>query len=146
MRNLKRRISLGVAIAAVGLAAPFAAGSAAFAAPADVTQVSAAAAASSWRVSNLHLDTRPQRGGGSYTVFKLNEAPSVTGSGEYFVYNPGTESVEDLLIGGDAIARTTANWQTATFTPQDEGTRQLRFGDVNDPSNAKVVAEAVVIG
>jgi hypothetical protein len=131
-------VAVGTSVAIVGLAAP-----AALAMPAPQTRVvSATSSPASAELENLEWVKLGQLGGGHIWALKVSEDPGMTGPGSYFLYDPDTEQSAGSFWLGDASAGpTVGDWQSATFLNNtSHGRIEVRFGDIDDPDDATVVA------
>ncbi|MEU3283268.1 hypothetical protein [Streptomyces antibioticus] len=108
--------------------------------------VVAKATAVRYQVDNLVEGTQPTFRG-SVDVLKLAGEPAVAeaGGGVYYVYDPDTERVGYFLVEGDIAEESVTDWRQAQILPPGSGTREIRYGDVDQPGSGSVVAKAVVL-
>jgi hypothetical protein len=134
----------GAVAAAAGIV--FAVPAVATAAPAARPAPSAAAVAKGTAVqedlNNLKWVSVAQPWGGSTMMLFLDQDPEVDGSGAFFLYDPDAEAVSGgFLRFGDIFSRTVRNWKEVEFFNRPNVAElQVRYGDIDDPGDAVVVA------
>lgn len=80
-------------------------------------------------------------GGGKVLMLRMVQAPETAGSGVFFLYDPAARSMGAGFRHGDIVTPTVDSWDQVQFS-NDPSVQELqvRFGDVNAPDDAAVVA------
>ncbi|MGY4967561.1 hypothetical protein [Streptomyces sp. 900105245] len=137
----KRYIMTAVAAAFVlgGVTAP-----SALAAPTATSMPSPTAAKGTLGAELDNLQWSPVRtmSGGTVWMLRVSSDPNVKAGGVYFLYNPAESSVSgSFSVGDDVQVRTVHDWRAAIFAPPQDARRiEVRYGQIQDPSAAQVIA------